>query len=225
MIEQEPLKSPAPEQVSNDLAPSQPAIPNGRLAIESALIKMEEDEQLPVVIPSEVPLETAIEVCVNQVISNQLSVVNSAMASLLYSKHNILSIFKFMRNFFLSSKGHYIGDLMDVAVCPASYFKLAYLKDSYFADIDEDILALKPTFYRVSQDLNQKSTDLYGEVNLIQQNLEMRVGFDLKALPDILKSYFNYIHLVKYMEIFSFVLRLRHCVRLTEMQWKGLGNY
>lgn len=53
----------------------------------------------------------------------------------------------------------------------------------------------------------------------------MKVGFDFKALPDILKPYFNYIHLNKYMEIFSFVLRLRHCVRLTEMQWKSLGNY
>ena len=130
-----------------------------------------------------------------------------------------------MRHYFLSSKGNYISDLIDVSVCAASYFKLAYLKDSYLVDANEDVLALKPRFYRVSQDLNQKSTDLFGEVNLIHQNLEMKVGFDFKALPDILKPYFNYIHLVKYMEIFSFVLRLRHCVRLTEMQWKALGNY
>jgi len=98
---------------------------------------------------------------------NQLSVVNLAMASLLYTKHNILSIFEFLHNYFLSSKGHHIGDLMDVAVSSASYIKLAYLKDSYFAEVDEGVLDLKPTFYRVSPDLNQKSTDLYGEVNLI----------------------------------------------------------
>lgn len=84
---------------------------------------------------------------------------------------------------------------------------------------------LRPIFYRVSQDLNQKSTDLFGEINLIQQNLEMKVGFDFRALPDILKPYFSYIHLVKYMEVFAFILRLRHCVRLTEMQWKSLNNY
>jgi hypothetical protein len=87
------------------------------------------------------------------------------------------------------------------------------------------VLKLRPTFYRVSQDLSHKSTDLFGEVNLIEQNLEMKVGFEFKDLPEILKPYFGYIHLVKYMEIFTFILRLRHCVRLTEIQWKSLSNY
>lgn len=111
--------------------PDLPVPGNTKAAIETANVKMEEEEDRPT-ISSEVPLKTAIEVCVNQVILNQLSVVNLAMANLLYTKHNIRSVFEFLRNYFLSSKGHYISELMDVAVCPASYIKLAYLKDNYF---------------------------------------------------------------------------------------------
>jgi hypothetical protein len=144
---------------------------------------------------------------------------------MLYTKHNICSIFKFMRNFFLSAKGHYIGDLIEIAVNPYSSFKLGYLKDSYFNEVDEEVLSLKPTFYSISQDLSQNRTDLFGELNLIEHNLEMKVGFEFKDLPYILKPYFSHMHLAKYMEIFTFILRLRHCVRLTEIQWKSLNNY
>lgn len=52
----------------------------------------------------------------------------------------------------------------------------------------------------------------------------MKVGFEFRGLPDILKPYFGYLHLVKYMEILAFMLKLRQCVRLVDSQWKALNQ-
>lgn len=64
-------------------------------------MEVEDDEDT-----TEVPLKTAIEVCINQVITAQLSVVNRAISSLIYIKYDIRAIFEFLRSYFLSSKGH-----------------------------------------------------------------------------------------------------------------------
>lgn len=50
------------------------------------------------------------------------------------------------------------------------------------------------------------------------------MGFEFRALPDILKPYFGYLHLVKYMEILAFMMKLQQCVRLVDIQWKTLNQ-
>jgi hypothetical protein len=38
-----------------------------------------------------------------------------------------------------------------------------------------------------------------GTVNLLEQNLDVILAFEFRSMPMILKPYFSYIHLTKYM--------------------------
>lgn len=40
------------------------------------------------------------------------------------------------------------------------------------------------------------------------------MGFQFSKLPVILEPYFSYIHLSKYMQIFSHILKIKHCTNL-----------
>lgn len=73
------------------------------------------------------------------------------------------------------------------------------------------------------------SNPMMGNLNLIQttseRSLEVMIGLEFHNLPEILKPIFNYIHMAKYMEIFTFILRIRHSVQLIEAEWKNLQIY
>ncbi len=69
----------------------------------------------------------------------------------------------------------------------------------------EQVQRLSPAFYHTKGDIR------HSEVNIFEDNLEYYIGFEFQSLPSILEPYFSYIHLSKYMQIFGFIVRLRHC--------------
>ena len=80
---------------------------------------------------------------------------------------------------------------------------------------------MKPSFYHTRQQpLLKPGANLadfggingyYGQMDIISENLDDHIGFQFMNLPGILEPYFSYIHLSKYMQIFSFLLRIKHC--------------
>ncbi len=44
-------------------------------------------------------------------------------------------------------------------------------------------------------------------------------------LPMILEPYFSYIHLSKYMQIFAFILRIKHCEMMIGESWLLLNEF
>lgn len=172
----------------------------------------------------EVPIKISLEVCVYSVLKGQVQVLDLAYQTILYHKYRLSEIFSFLHKYILTANGEHATNLLNLSVDVHSFFNINYLKDYFFSEnIKDEITALEPVFYR------SDNSPMVGNLNLIQptteRSLEVAIGLKFHKLPEILKPIFNYIQMTRYMEIFAFSLRIRHCIQLIELEWKTLQSF
>ncbi len=51
------------------------------------------------------------------------------------------------------------------------------------------------------------------------------MGFQFSQLPAVLEPYFGYVHMSKYMQIFSFLLKVKHCSRIISQSFTDLSKF
>lgn len=185
------------------------------------------------------PTNCIFEICLDKILTNQATVINNCYEILIFQKYHFKQVIKFMKSIFLSEKGENLDQLISLSVNPStSSMNLKSFTECFlFDNLPDCIRCLKPAFYNTRlQSLQQIQQRLiqygssscngyYGQFNLIQQNLDQYIGFQFQKLPTILETHFSYIHLSYYMQILSFILRLKHCEMMISGSWKLLNEF
>lgn len=108
--------------------------------------------------------------------------------------------------------------MIHLSINNESKINLNYFRDCLLFDIGDQFLReMEPQFYEVhalvARDGSRTMTT--SSINIFQESLDVFIGFQFSRLPVILEPYFSYIHLSKYMQIFSYILKINHCLQLT----------
>ena len=145
------------------------------------------------------------------------------MGYLAYDCYQLGTIIEFLRKIFLTGNGEAISTLLNLSISFDSMISLKYFNDCVLFDFcnEDQIKVLEPEFYQMKEE--QNSMISISKINVFQDSLESYIGFQFKKLPLLLEPYFSYIHLSKYMQILTFIVRIRHANDLVARCWKLLN--
>ena len=177
-----------------------------------------------------------LETCIDSIIRQQIDTTYLALSYLIYDRYQLPSIIEFMRKIFLTGNGEIVSEFLSLAVnknnsnINLKHFNECIMFDKY--TVGENIKKvqggdigiigqLEPEFYEMGQyehdhlsNMNyyKNNLNIYNnkQVNMFHDSLELHIGFQFKKIPSLLEPYFSYIHLSKYMQIFAFILKIRH---------------